>query len=107
MRPWPRKRGEPALDVVVSPPGIGLLEPSGRKYVKEDGDGPISEVVGISVGRLGSVWKKMRERRIYEKRNTPRNSHASWCLAGMRFTIYFTAFANLHPKPHMPISWSH
>lgn len=45
LSPGPRKRGEPALDVVVSPPGAGLSEASGRKSsVKEGGVGKVSEV---------------------------------------------------------------
>lgn len=43
--PGRRKRGEPPLDVVVSPPGGGLLEASGRKpSVKEGGAETSSEV---------------------------------------------------------------
>ena len=67
LSPWPRKRGEPALDVVDSPPGIGLSEPpGGKKFVNEGGDRSISEVVVAYVGISGSVWEKES---ICEKRN--------------------------------------
>lgn len=58
LNPWPRKRGDPALEVVVSP-GNGPSEPSGRKeLVKEGGDGSMSEVGVKYVGRRGSVWER-------------------------------------------------
>ena len=62
LKPWPRKRA-PGLAVVVSPPGGGLLEPSGRKpplSVKEGGDG-LRSVAEVYVGSRGSVWGKREE----------------------------------------------
>lgn len=67
LSPWPRKRGEPTLDVVVSPPGNGLAEPSGgRLLVEEGGYRSISSVGGTSVWRRGSKLEK-RWRHISNK----------------------------------------
>lgn len=52
LSPWPRKRGEPALDVVVSTPS------SVKSSVKEGGDGSIYGVGTTYVGRRGSEWNR-------------------------------------------------
>lgn len=55
LKPWPRKRGEPALGVVVSLLGHGLS----RLGKSSDGKVSVMSEVGMtSVGALGSVGRQ-------------------------------------------------